>query len=583
MRRQFSPKTTGCFALVASLLSALEPLGAQAGRSAGVQPALITGTVHGEGDRALVGAHVRLLRVRNLDPDGAPEVATARVDSRGVFAIATPTPGNYALAVDGPAHQSTSTYLNLRAGDSLHVAVRLQQVAWRATFDSIVVVGDFNNFKLDSTARTLRRQADGRLMVDVSSTLDTVYYALAKVARRALVPNRGLDGVVRTSNGDYRSAALVRQGIARIIVDPSAFVPDTTSASARYAPGPVATFARMSDSVMSYQRDQPPQAGSPSSTGPWRARVTRAEASLARATTARDRGAHLLELLALAQAGVDVSPRVGRQAMREIRPTDPLWTSATSLAMALPIVAVDLADSVLPVHQRLLRREPVSGADSVRYRQHLPRMFAWLDSAVTASDDDYTTAQWLQFAVSVSAGWDDERASRQLARLQTEFPDVFATRFAMQVWGGNRPLRKGAVLPAFSVSALGVPGQRLAPSAFAGKTVLIDFWATWCRPCIDEMPTLHGAWDQYHARGLQIFSVSFDATETDVAQFRNKKWPMPWQHGWESGGLTAPTLKALGLYGLPQIVLVGPDGTILAEGRDLRGGALAVTLGKVLR
>jgi hypothetical protein len=40
---------------------------------------------------------------------------------------------------------------------------------------------------------------------------------------------------------------------------------------------------------------------------------------------------------------------------------------------------------------------------------------------------------------------------------------------------------------------------------------------------------------------------------------------------------------SLGLYGLPQIVLVGPDGTILAEGRDLRGGALLPTLARFLK
>jgi thiol-disulfide isomerase/thioredoxin len=270
-------------------------------------------------------------------------------------------------------------------------------------------------------------------------------------------------------------------------------------------------------------------------------------------------------------------------ALRELPPGHPLWSSISSLSMGLPMVAVQLADSVLPLQKELMQRKLITSPDSARFRRHVHRQLARMDSLIMASRDEFTTAQWLQFAVGLSFGWEPERTNRYLARLQTEFPDRFATRFALQVWGGNRPLRVGAKLPLFSVTTLGSTANRIENRTLAGKTVLIDFWATWCLPCLEEMSVLHEAWKTYQARGLEILSISFDGAAADVTKFRANRWPMPWQHAWEDGGLEAPTLKALGLYGIPQIVLVGPDGTILAEGADLRGGALLPTLAKFLK
>jgi thiol-disulfide isomerase/thioredoxin len=580
--RSIIPKAMGHCAVLAALLGTAVPLAAQVRSERPARLSLISGTVVGAGNRTPVATHVRLRHVRSLDPDGAPEIATVTADSRGRFALAVTHPGSFAVEVSGAAHETRTVLVTLQPGDSLNLEVRLRQVPLRTAFDSAMVVGDFNGFKADSTGRSLRADADGRLVVEIPTTKDSLVYALARVARRGLTPNAGRDGVLRTADGAFRSVVVARNGIARVVVDPALFRADTTAEWVRYSGTEAAELARIVDSIGVYQRDQSLVArGLPAAQ--WTGRVARAQAALAKAPSPRLRAIRLLELLAIAQSGGNVAPSVGRQSLREIPPAHPLWSSATSLSMALPMVAVQLADSVLPQQKQVMKRDPLSAADSARYRRHLPHQLARLDSTIMASRDDFATAQWLQFAVAMAFGWEPERTNRYLARMQTEFADRFATVMALQVWGGNRPLRVGATLPSFSVAALGSSTTRIDDRTLAGKTVLIDFWATWCTPCLEEMGPLHDAWQQYQPRGLEMLSVSFDGAVADVNKFRTDRWAMPWQHAWEEGGLGAPTLMSLGLYGLPQIVLVGPDGTILAEGRDLRGGALLPTLAKFLK
>ena len=62
-----------------------------------------------------------------------------------------------------------------------------------------------------------------------------------------------------------------------------------------------------------------------------------------------------------------------------------------------------------------------------------------------------------------------------------------------------------------------ITGQQFSLSDLRGKVVLIDFWATWCGPCVRELPNVKRAYSKYKARGFEIVSVSLD---TDKQRFR---------------------------------------------------------------
>jgi len=62
--------------------------------------------------------------------------------------------------------------------------------------------------------------------------------------------------------------------------------------------------------------------------------------------------------------------------------------------------------------------------------------------------------------------------------------------------------------PAPALAAPTLAGQTFDLSTLKGKVVVVNFWATWCTPCRDEMPALEAVWRQYHSKGLEVLAVS---------------------------------------------------------------------------
>ena len=107
--------------------------------------------------------------------------------------------------------------------------------------------------------------------------------------------------------------------------------------------------------------------------------------------------------------------------------------------------------------------------------------------------------------------------------------------------------------------------HRLSEYVGHGKYVLLDFWASWCGPCIGSMPMMKDIHNAYASRGLQIIGISFDS-ERDKWLSAIKRHELPWLHlsdlkGWESVGS-----DAYGIRAIPETILIDPDGKIVATG-----------------
>jgi len=74
-----------------------------------------------------------------------------------------------------------------------------------------------------------------------------------------------------------------------------------------------------------------------------------------------------------------------------------------------------------------------------------------------------------------------------------------------------------------------VSGKEIALEKYSGKVVLLDFWATWCAPCVADMPELHALYDEYNTRGFEIIGISLDKDKALLEKFLLEKsiaWPI---------------------------------------------------------
>jgi len=130
--------------------------------------------------------------------------------------------------------------------------------------------------------------------------------------------------------------------------------------------------------------------------------------------------------------------------------------------------------------------------------------------------------------------------------------------------------------------AIGQPdlaGKTIDLAEYKGKVVLLDFWATWCGPCVAELPNVIAAYEKYHGKGFEIVGISLDEDRAALDKFLADKGTT-WRQHFDGKGWKNEVAVAYGVQSIPATYLIGPDGKIAAIG--LRGEQLHQRLAKLL-
>ncbi len=263
----------------------------------------------------------------------------------------------------------------------------------------------------------------------------------------------------------------------------------------------------------------------------------------------------VLDYIGLGSLTANLDTTIVRQALADISPASMIWEFSPNLVR----VAVDLAQ--LPA------------AEANAYVQNL------LEENPSVSVKSSVAFSLFMFAKETGNKADASKYYNILTR------DYANTRYGREVaerFPAVSRIEVGKPVPAFSVVSMADSTKVITNETLKGKYYLMDFWATWCGPCVVEMPNLDKAYKDFHDKDFTILSLSLDTSPADVTTFRKDKWPMPWLHTFIGRSSKSNILNEFEVAFIPKPILVNPQGIIIAMGDSLRGDGLEKTLEKDL-
>ncbi|GIW86003.1 MAG: hypothetical protein KatS3mg108_0327 [Isosphaeraceae bacterium] len=183
-----------------------------------------------------------------------------------------------------------------------------------------------------------------------------------------------------------------------------------------------------------------------------------------------------------------------------------------------------------------------------------------IEAFAEAAPGDDRTGQLLYMASTAIR--DNSRRTALEDRILKDFPD---SRYARAIHGQRRQ-REGIGKPFELEFQDAISGSTVSMADLKGKVVVVDFWATWCGPCVAEMPKMKNLYAEYKDKGVEFIGVSLDAPEDEGGLDALKKfvaeneisWPQYYQgKGWES-----EFSSSWGINAIPAVFVVAPDGTL---------------------
>ncbi len=523
----------------------------------------ITGKVTDANGNAPILAHAHWEKYND-----AKNTTSVECSKDGHYSIHIPKAGMYSLRISAVNHQEINIPLILVEKDkTVEINVQLHANPFNKDPEKITVIGDWNKFAFASNEMMTPLRATDALTYyryERIATGDTLSYQLMGIAEGGHSVNGSqADSYSYDGGGDYRSVIRTHKGDnVTITFDPSKMQYSDNNNLPIVEIKNNAFLKKTYDLTKAIEKMQQEAMQKPAGGGAVTMSAEKYKAILASINkTYQDavksddtKFSQFAAVMLAKQYDPEMPFNSGDAAMilRAVPTSSSLWLLAPNEVMeVLSLVETGLATS----YKKGLEKNPERSVRAVAFAGEM-------EHAVKAKDEK----EW----------------KRLYRLLKKDYDDVAEIKWEMANNNPDAVVMVGKSVPSFEVALLDGSGK-VSNTSMLGKYYMIDFWATWCGPCVREMPAIHKAYEKFKGKkGFEIISLSMDAAQTQIAPFRAKKWKMPWLHAFITGIFEAELAKKFEVAGIPKPILVGPDGKIITMQEDLRGEVLEKTLAKYL-
>ena len=320
------------------------------------------------------------------------------------------------------------------------------------------------------------------------------------------------------------------------------------------------------------------------------------------------------EMMGYVSSVATVSTEAANRILKTVKPTDKSYTEAAKLKLeslmmlgrlgnenaaeemgAFAATLIDCPDKELAKEARRLvivadaqqLFSPPKGGTAPAPAEVSQKAAALVKKITTTLEADPNDSLTAGLAMQVANALEHLPGADNAARdAYSSFIPVFAQSENPQVKGMSENfagILRRLKLPGQPMEINGtlLSGEKFDQKTLAGKVVLVDFWATWCGPCVQELPNVQEQYTKYHAKGFEVVGVSLDEDRAMLEKFvaDNKlPWPILFEKS-EGEGWKHPLATYYGISGIPTVILIGRDGKVVSL--DARGEKLGEQLDKL--
>ena len=521
---------------------------------------VISGKLFGYDKKPMVLAHAHLIKAPNPKP-----LVQVKAQSDGSFSLSTKETGLLVVEFTGVNHMALDVPLLIEKPLKLELSVTLATYSYADEMKDVKIMTDMTNYAFDK-AQPMQKQNDGVFVIELQATKDKVTYQVLGAEKTS----RSINGTQSEAfeyddGGDYRSIVAAKEGKVKIVYDPSKTIRSTAEAVVTFS-DPASAVAKIAGIQMEVSKRSAVIATAMNAfvkagndwkkfSYDWSAD----QASIvSRLQTEKDpliRQALLLNYVdTKSKFATKADPAIGAQLFKEVPPDSKLWMMPT---LPLMKAAGDLC------------------GDENAFKEYLTKF-------LEKNPDMTLKTNMLMSQLMNAKMMNDEKALKLYYEVAVKFfGDTPMGKNVKERFSPVIKIAVGKAVPVFKVKSLEDTTKFFTNDTFKGKVYLLDFWATWCGPCVGEMENLHKAYKKFKSKNFQILSLSLDRKPDDITKFRGDKWKMPWLHTFVTND--KPLTNAFEVIAIPRPLLVDGNGTIVAMESELRGDQLEKTLAKFLR